>query len=601
MKNTRSLFNIVLFIIFLTTSSIFVKGQNIIPEGLMKRSGISYEIKSVYHGIGNQNKSSISIGTKTEHGGEYSVAIGDNSSSEGYAAITQGYEAKSDGYSSISLGYKAYAGANYAIAQGYNAKAEGGTSISIGSDSNSKRAFSVSIGNESKATSEHSVAIGSNSVTNNKVSVNTVTLGELTLKDFAGSNPHSVVSIGATGKERQLQYVSAGQISSKSTDAINGSQLYASNMIMSNIADSIKLILGGNASIKDNKITIDNIGGVGKNSIHEAMVEFLKKNEEINNELKSSKDELKKLSDNTMIISGDKGNTDTQTLSKDGGLKFSIKGSEYIKTEAKGSEVLLDFTDKVKSDISKGVAANSGVASAVAMANLPQISRIDDRKHNVAGAYGYYNGEHAFALGMSGLNEVGNVIYKVSGAFNTKGNLSLGAGLGYQFGINGKEKTNEIIVERENIINRDELDKLNDLNNKLNQRIDELERRLKAFEDIKINEDELYTLTGYKTGKFELTNSQEEILKDIVRELNENYRNRKIYITGYTDTMSNEDLNLELGLKRANVVAKKLRALGLDMSISIRKVSSSGYNNIIETNKSSSGRSSNRRVEIELR
>ncbi|WP_065107467.1 OmpA family protein, partial [Streptobacillus moniliformis] len=129
----------------------------------------------------------------------------------------------------------------------------------------------------------------------------------------------------------------------------------------------------------------------------------------------------------------------------------------------------------------------------------------------------------------------------------------------------------------------------------------ELKDKISVIEKIKMNEDDLYTLDGYRLGIHELTKSQEEMLKNIVRELNENYKNRKIYITGYTDNVSGEDLNLELGLKRANVVAKKLRELGLDMSISIRKVSSSGYNNIVETNKSSNGRSSNRRVEIELR
>ncbi|WP_064616767.1 OmpA family protein, partial [Streptobacillus moniliformis] len=138
-------------------------------------------------------------------------------------------------------------------------------------------------------------------------------------------------------------------------------------------------------------------------------------------------------------------------------------------------------------------------------------------------------------------------------------------------------------------------------NNKLNKRRDELGKKLKELEDVKMKEDDLYTLDGYRLGIHELTKSQEEMLMDIVRELNENYKNRKIYITGYTDNVSGENLNLELGLKRASVVAKKLRELGLDMSISIRKVSSSGYNNIVETNKSSNGRSSNRRVEIELR
>ena len=44
---------------------------------------------------------------------------------------------------------------------------------------------------------------------------------------FAGAAPVGVVSVGSVGKERQIQNVAAGQIGNLSTDAINGSQLYA--------------------------------------------------------------------------------------------------------------------------------------------------------------------------------------------------------------------------------------------------------------------------------------------------------------------------------------------------------------------------------------
>ena len=51
-------------------------------------------------------------------------------------------------------------------------------------------------------------------------------IGGKTVK-FAGVSPKSVVSIGTEGNERQIQNVAAGRISGSSTDAINGSQLYA--------------------------------------------------------------------------------------------------------------------------------------------------------------------------------------------------------------------------------------------------------------------------------------------------------------------------------------------------------------------------------------
>ncbi|SQA14657.1 Outer membrane protein and related peptidoglycan-associated (lipo)proteins [Streptobacillus moniliformis] len=243
--------------------------------------------------------------------------------------------------------------------------------------------------------------------------------------------------------------------------------------------------------------------------------------------------------------------------------------------------------------------ALGGVANAIAVASIPQIN---GKGHNIGASYGYYEGHSAFALGLSGINERGNVLYKANLSLNTRGNVGIGAGIGYQFGGDRVNTSKDNIIIDNSLgeldgINKkleEQNNKLIAQNNKLNEKRGDLSKELKELKDkisviekIKMNEDDLYTLDGYRLGIHELTKSQEEMLMNIVRELNENYKNRKIYITGYTDNVSGEDLNLELGLKRANVVAKKLRELGLDMSISIRKVSSSGYNNIVETNKSS--------------
>lgn len=51
---------------------------------------------------------------------------------------------------------------------------------------------------------------------------------------FAGNNPQGVVSIGQKGAERTIMHVGAGRINATSTDAINGSQLYAAMYYLSN-------------------------------------------------------------------------------------------------------------------------------------------------------------------------------------------------------------------------------------------------------------------------------------------------------------------------------------------------------------------------------
>lgn len=44
---------------------------------------------------------------------------------------------------------------------------------------------------------------------------------------YAGGTPAGIVTVGSAGKERRIQNVAAGLVSAKSTDAVNGSQLYS--------------------------------------------------------------------------------------------------------------------------------------------------------------------------------------------------------------------------------------------------------------------------------------------------------------------------------------------------------------------------------------
>lgn len=53
------------------------------------------------------------------------------------------------------------------------------------------------------------------------------TYGNGTSYTYAGSNPTGVITVGSVGSERRIQNVAAGLVSATSTDAVNGSQLYA--------------------------------------------------------------------------------------------------------------------------------------------------------------------------------------------------------------------------------------------------------------------------------------------------------------------------------------------------------------------------------------
>ncbi|WP_118791221.1 Hia/Hsf adhesin N-terminal domain-containing protein [Neisseria lactamica] len=82
---------------------------------------------------------------------------------------------------------------------------------------------SVYLGNASTATEKPGSNLKSDGTAGNTTSAGATG----TVNGFAGATAHGAVSVGASGEERRIQNVAAGEISATSTDAINGSQLYA--------------------------------------------------------------------------------------------------------------------------------------------------------------------------------------------------------------------------------------------------------------------------------------------------------------------------------------------------------------------------------------
>ncbi|AVQ17594.1 YadA-like family protein [Fusobacterium gonidiaformans] len=90
----------------------------------------------------------------------------------------------------------------------------------------------VALGNDIKVNTDNSVYLGSGSTdAETKATKGMEEYSKATIngkeKNFAGGTPAGIVSVGSTGKERRIQNVAAGLISKDSTDAVNGSQLYA--------------------------------------------------------------------------------------------------------------------------------------------------------------------------------------------------------------------------------------------------------------------------------------------------------------------------------------------------------------------------------------
>ncbi|MPW68602.1 adhesin [Moraxella catarrhalis] len=207
---------------------------------------------------------------------------GIDSSASGKHSVAIGYKAKADGEAAVAIGRQTQAG-NQSIAIGDNAQATGDQSIAIGTGnvvtgkhsgaigdpSTVKADNSYSVGNNNQftdvtqtdvfgvgnnitVTESNSVALGSNSAISagthagtqakksDGTAGTTTTAGATgTVKGFAGQTAVGAVSVGASGAERRIQNVAAGEVSATSTDAVNGSQLYKATQSIANATNEL--------------------------------------------------------------------------------------------------------------------------------------------------------------------------------------------------------------------------------------------------------------------------------------------------------------------------------------------------------------------------
>ena len=200
------------------------------------------------------------------------VAAGRNSKAVANNAVAMGNEADAQKEDTIAIGYNAQATQNRAVAFGKNAQATAGDTVAFGDAAKASVGNAIAFGKNANAAHADSIALGANSATEAAVQTTSATVGSLTFGNFAGNTPESTLSIGTAGKERTITNVAAGRISDSSTDAINGSQLYATQNVMNNIGTTAVGVLGGDAAIaNDGTITMTNIGDTGKDNVHDAI------------------------------------------------------------------------------------------------------------------------------------------------------------------------------------------------------------------------------------------------------------------------------------------------------------------------------------------
>ena len=198
---------------------------------------------------------SISIGGNTRADGNSSVAIGgddlDQAGSKRYVGADKFIDYNDTGvktgeydlnnktlreiYNRMTgdtmnaFSYKDTVSGEASVALGVQSEATADLSTALGTKSKATAFGSVALGVGAKANKLNSVAIGTASVTDNvgRAYATRTILGETyTWAGGATVDAGDVVSFGSKGYERQLINVAPGDISSNSTDAINGSQLY---------------------------------------------------------------------------------------------------------------------------------------------------------------------------------------------------------------------------------------------------------------------------------------------------------------------------------------------------------------------------------------
>ncbi|WP_243385060.1 YadA family autotransporter adhesin [Caviibacterium pharyngocola] len=259
-------------------------------------------------------------------------------------------------------------------------------------------------GNNVSATAANNVILGDGSSENSTTTtngafnqVNTATVGLLTYSGFKGTAT-GIVSVGASGKERQIINVAPGNISATSTDAINGSQLYATNGVLSNVANSTVTALGGTTVLNPNgtfnvtyNLTTTNPNDnttTNYTSIGDALKGL---SDAVNQPLTFKADEgssVQKLGSTISIVSGNATDTSTENLktnvTKDGTIEISFSTKPTF-TNVTVNETLKvgNVTINATTGIDAGNTVITNVANGTNATDAVNVSQLKEVTQNI--------------------------------------------------------------------------------------------------------------------------------------------------------------------------------------------------------------------------
>ena len=399
--------------------------------------------------------------------GYNSAALGVNTVVTGTSTIVLGRDNKVSGSDTTVIGANnGTVSANQTTIIGYNNKTNSNQEqVVIGANSETAGQGATVVGTHGKATAwdayaignntladkSNSVALGTNSVTDDPVPTQQVVLNGVT-HVFAGENPQSVVSVGSKDRagfggvkyyNRQITNVAAGQVDAASTDAVNGSQLYAAYdeiaSMGAKLAKHDKDIKCLNIRVDRNVNTIKNLTAKVDNNYTTITNSINATNERVGANSKAIQENRTVINNHTTII-----NKHEQQLQSHEQTLVD-HGNAIADHENRITSLERGLTNNVDREIGKAGAANAALSA------LHYLGYNKDDKMTFSVGYGHYKGHSAVALGgFYAPNE--HVMFSVGTTLgsermvNASVNFRLGKGSEYELNHKGKIKELETLV-----------------------------------------------------------------------------------------------------------------------------------------------------------
>ena len=322
------------------------------------------------------------VGSKATAIGTSALAVGSGSKASADSAVAIGNDSRAKQKSSVALGQSSKADGVFGTALGDSSKALADGSVAISVDSQAKGVNSMAMGRNSITTHDNSVALGSDSVSKLEKQVLTATVGTTTYNGFAGTNPIATVSVGDVGKERQIVNVAAGAISATSTDAINGSQLYAvATRIGQSVSGKASVVEAGNlitvtTSTNANGQTVYTVAGTDFQPAISANTANITKNTNAiqtntaniaqnTKDIKANTDYIKAVEQKLPEVQAGDNVSVTSTTDANGKITYTVSGTDYqsainkVEAKADANTKAIDENKNKIAENAKGVKDNA--------------------------------------------------------------------------------------------------------------------------------------------------------------------------------------------------------------------------------------------------